>query len=207
MAPMVALGLALSLACSGGDAPATPPESTATPPIQEAGAAADAVGGDGAAVFASDPDLVALVSATALGLPARFVEVPRTDREPILTLGLVTAAARITYSSATTNEILSLDVLRLEPQVDTDNFFDAFADSLADEQSFLGVRMVGVLRDIGERARHVRFTVQGDEGEAVAVLRNGMIALATYRHPAGLREVVDMGALLARMDTSLRGDG
>ncbi len=156
-------------------------------------------------LFVNAPALEALVSRLALGLPPRFVPVGRLDREPILALGLVTSAARVTYSSATTNEILSVDVLLLGPSVDADRFFGAFADALGDDPAFVGVRNVGVVFGIGDMTRHIMFTVEGDDGEAVAILRDDLVALATYRRPSGLRAAVEMGALLARLDESLRG--
>jgi hypothetical protein len=175
------------------------------PPVVEAPGSLSATEALREPPFVSDPALEALVSRPVLGLPRRFVAVGRLDREPILSLGLVASAARITYSSATTNEILSVDVLRLAPTVDPERFFGAFADTLGDDAAFIGVRNVGVILGIGDRARHITFTVQGDDGEAVAILRGDLVALATYRRPSGLRAAVEMGVLLERLDASLSG--
>jgi hypothetical protein len=201
----------LLAACSGssGDQPSGAPASSelsALPdPSSESLPPQDAPAAQIEAAFVSDRALEALISSSALDLPARFLPVARADREPILTLGLVSAAARVTYSSATTNEILSVDILRLDSGVDPDRFFTAFADSIADESEFTGVRTVGVLRGIGDLARRITFSVEGDDGDAIAILRNDLVALATYRRPSGLRDAIEMGSLLSRLDESLSG--
>ena len=200
-------GAVLVAACGGSDDPASDPQPASS-------AATESTNGDASitpesvgvgASFRSDRVLKALISAEPLEIPARFIEVDRTDREAILSLGLVGAAARVTYNSATTNEILSLDLLRLDPNVDGQLFFAAFADSLGDVRDFQSVRKVGVVRGIGEEARHITFTIEGDEGDAVALLRDGIVALAVYRRPAGLIRLIDMGDLLARLDTTSAG--
>ncbi len=200
-------GAVLVAACGGPDDPASDPQpaasATTTPTDGGAPSAPESVGL--VVSFSSDRVLKALISAEPLEIPARFIEVDRSDREAILSLGLVGAAARVTYNSATTNEILSLDLLRLDADVDGELFFAAFADSLGDVRDFQSVRQVGVVRGIGEEARHITFTIEGDEGDAVALLRDGIVALAVYRRPAGLIRRIDMGDLLARLDTTIAG--
>ena len=198
---------ALVLACGGSDGPASEPELGAVAPMTANGGAAAAAPHSvaAAASFSSDPLLKVLIAAEPLEIPSRFIEVKRTDREAILSLGLVGAAARVTYNSATTNEILALDLLRLDAEVDGDLFFAAFADSLGDVRDFQSVRQVGVVRGIGEEARHITFTIEGDEGDAVALLRDGIVALAVYRRPAGLIRLIDMGDLLANLDSTIAG--
>jgi hypothetical protein len=156
--------------------------------------------------FLNDPDLERYVTAEALGLPARFEPVSRDDREPILSLGLVDSAARITFSSVSTRELLSFDLLRLEEGVDADTFFTAFADSLRDNNSFQGINAIGVPRGVGERARRYVFSVNGDEAESAALLRDGVVALITHRRPPGLRQALDLGELMESLDRALQGD-
>ena len=136
--------------------------------------------------FVNDAALETLLSRDALAIPARFVDVDRTDFEPILTLGSVDAAARATYSSPTTNEVLLLDLLHLAAGVDAATFFAAFADALVNNTEFRGARTIGVPRGVGDRARHYVFTVQGDHGEAAAVIRGDRVALIKYRRPVEL---------------------
>lgn len=201
------IAAALVVACGDSDDPASEPELDAGAPVAANGGDAAAAPDSVAAIasFSSDPLLKALIAAEPLELPPRFIEVERTDREAILSLGLVGAAARVTYNSATTNEILSLDVLRLDADVDGELFFAAFADSLGDVRDFQSVRQVGVVRGIGEEARHITFTIEGDEGDAVALLRDGIVALAVYRRPAGLIQLIGMGDLLAKLDSTIAG--
>ncbi len=193
------IGLLLA-ACSGGASPTPEAQLPSEPAL--APSEADAVVSAELRFF-NDPALGALASAEALAIPPRFRLAERTDREPILTLGLVESAARLTYSSGATNELLAIDILRREPGVDAAAFFDAFAGSLRDLRDLRGVRGVGVVRGVGEAAQHITFTVEGDDGDAVALLRDGLIALAWYRRPAGLRQVVEMGELLQQLDRSL----
>ncbi len=202
---MLALPIALLIAvvltaCSGDDVPTleAPPSAESALTQSES----DIVGG-AELIFFNDPALGALASPEALAIPPRFRLAERTDREPILTLGLVESAARLTYSSGATNELLAIDILRLEPGVDAAAFFSEFADSLRDFRDLRRVRGVGVVRGVGEAAQHITFTVEGDDGDAVALLRDGMIALAWYRRPAGLLQVVEMGELLQQLDRSL----
>ena len=197
----IVLLIALLLAaCSGGASPTPEAQLPSEPAL--APSESDAVVSAELRFF-NDPALGALASAEALAIPPRFRLAERTDREPILTLGLVESAARLTYSSGATNELLAIDILRLEPGVDAAAFFDAFAGSLRDLRDLRGVRGVGVVRGVGEAAQHITFTVDGDDGDAVALLRDGLIALAWYRRPAGLRQVVEMGELLQQLDRSL----
>ena len=201
-------GAALVAACGGSDDAASDPEPAAVGAAVATDDGDDAAAPDSVAAlasFSSDPVLKALIAAEPLEIPARFIEVDRADREAILSLGLVGAAARVTYNSATTNEILLLDLLRLDADVDGELFFAAFADSLGDVRDFQSVRQLGVVRGIGEEARHITFTIEGDEGDAVALLRDGIVALAVYRRPAGLIRLLDMGDLLARLDTTIAG--
>ena len=153
------------------------------------------------APFVNAPMLAIFISRNALAIPARFVDVDRTDFEPILTLGSVDAAARSTYSSPTTNEVLLLDLLHLAAGVDAAAFFAAFADALVDNTDFRGARKIGVPRGVGDRARHYVFTVQGDHGEVAAIIRNDLVALIKYRRPAGVRSPIDVAALLRQIDT------
>ena len=144
--------------------------------------------------------------ATAWSCRDRFLEVARDDREPILSLGLVTGAARATYRAAITNEVLSVDVLMLEPDVDPGPFFTAFVDTLADNPNFRGVRSIGVVRGLGDSARRYAFTVEGDDAEAAALLRGDIIALVTYRRPPDFRQPLDLDALLADLDAAIEFD-
>ncbi len=155
--------------------------------------------------FRNDPTLEAFTTREALALPGRFALVDRDDREPILSLGMAESASRVTYSSASTNEVLSFDVLRLEPGVDSDEFFTAFADALTDVPDLFGSRSVGVPRGIGDAARHYAFAVGGDDAEAAVILRGDILALITYRRPLDLRQAVDVGALLRELDALLQG--
>ena len=153
-----------------------------------------------AAVFRNDPALELLLTPTALGLPGRFRLVPRDDREPVLSLGFVQAAARVTYGAPTTSESLSVDLLRLAPGIDGEEFFTGFADALADNESFRGTSQVGVRRGVGERARHYAFRIEGDAADAATILRGDLVLLITYRRPPDLRETVVISEMLARMD-------
>ena len=156
------------------------------------------------AFFVDDPVLANLVSAEVLALPNRFQRTSRTDREPILSLGLVQTAARITYTTTTTNEILAFDLLRLEPDVDAQAFFDAFVNVVGDDPRFRSVTTIGVLRGLGERARHYAFRLEDADGEIAAILRSGVVVLVSYRRPPLLRQPVDPQALLTRIDTALQ---
>ena len=154
--------------------------------------------------FVDDPALVPFLLTDHPALPARFRAVPRTDREPILSLGLVSGAARATYSSVTTDEILSIDVLAVEADVDPEPFFAAFADALGDNPNFRGLRTIGVVRGIGDNARRYAFTIEGDEAAAAAIRRSRIIALVTYRRPPDLRDPVDLGTLLQAIDAAIQ---
>jgi len=192
----------LAAACGGADSDAdtqsTEISALAPPPIVSAP--------EPVPPFVSDPELAQFVTAEALDLPARFVPVARDDREPILSLGLVERAARVTYSSASTREILSFDLLQLEEGVSADTFFSAFADALRDNTEFQGVNTIGVPRGIGERARRYVFSVNGDDAESAVILRDGLIALITHRRPLGLRQALDLGELMERLDRVLQDD-
>ena len=186
----------LAAACVGSSDNQAAPPPPAGVPTQESTTAP--------ALFVDDPVLANLVSAEVLALPDRFQRAPRTDREPILSLGLVETAARITYATTTSNEILSFDLLRLEPDVDALAFFDAFADGVGDDPRFRSVSTIGVLRGLGERARHYAFRLEDADGEVAAILRSGVVVLVTYRRPPLLRQPVDIQALLTRIDTALQ---
>jgi hypothetical protein len=90
--------------------------------------------------------------------------------------------------------------------VSADTFFSAFADALRDNTSFQGINSIGVPRGIGERARRYEFSVGDDDAESAAILRGGIVALITHRRPLGLRQVIDLGALMEQMDIVLQDD-
>ena len=194
LAVIVVMVAALLAACGGSSdgRSAAPPPPAGEPVTAEP------------ATFVDDPVLAALVTPDRLALPDRFQRMPRTDREPILSLGLVETAARITYATTTSNEFLSFDLLRLETDVDAQAFFDAFAVGVGGDPRFRGVHTIGVLRGLGERARHYTFRLEDADGEVAAILRNAVVVLVTYRRPPLLRQPVDVQALLARIDTALQ---
>lgn len=154
--------------------------------------------------FQNDPALEARLSPDALGLPARFSRIVRDDREPILTLGLVEATARLTFAVTTTHEIVSVDLLRLERQVDSEEFFNAFAETVADTPDYRGIDLIGVPRGVGDRARHLSFTVDDDDGDAVILLRDDLLAFLTYRRPPNLRQPLDVADLMRAIDAALQ---
>jgi hypothetical protein len=200
---LIAVPLAVvAAACGGSDADADAQSAE----VSDLLAPAIVVDPEPVPPFVSDPDLAQLVTAEALDLPARFVAVERDDREPILSLGLVDSAARVTYSSASTREILSFDLLRLGEGVSAETFFSAFADALLDNTNFQGISTIGVPRGIGERARRYAFSVGGDDAESAAILRDGVVALITHRRPLGLRQPLDLGALMEQLDRVLQGE-
>ena len=209
-APLAALLLLLFFvaACSNDDPPpgaAAPPATTgATPPPELALDPAPAVVLP--APFHNDPQLAAFAAQDRLGLPTRFRLVDRDDREPILSLGLVDAAARLTYSATLSAEILSLDLLRLQLGVDPDDFFTDFADTVADDRDFIGLSALGIPRGAGDAARHYAFNIQNDEGQAFILLRDGLLVFLTYRHPPNLRDPLDVAALMGDLDARLRED-
>ena len=156
--------------------------------------------------FSNDPGLQQLITDESLMIPDRFEIVSRADREPILSLGLIESAARLTMFSVVTREIITLDLLRLEQDIDDEEFFTAFADSMTDNSIFRDIRMVGVRRGIGEYARHYVFTIEDDEAESAVFLRHNIIALIGYRAPIGLRYPIAIGDLMRRLDGSIKTD-
>lgn len=193
--------LVLTLAACGGrdDERPSSPE-----PISAGRATSAATVGGEPPPFVNDADLERHLQPDVLALPLRFQLVERSDREPILVLGQVSGAARVTYRGAATNEVLSVDLLRLQDGVDAVAFFDAFADGLVENTNFRGARAIGVPHGIGERARHYTLSVEGDDAETAALLRNGVIALVTYRRPADFRQPLEVSALLRLVDTALQ---
>ena len=215
--PVVVLIILLPVlvACSGDapdPAPAAQPDSATTaeaPPSDDAPGTETAPAPEAPAVllpapFENDPALEARLDPGALGIPGRFVRVARDDREPILSLGLVGGAARLTYAAAASHEVLSLDLLRLEPGVDAESFFLAFAAAVADSPDYRGLDMVGVPRGVGDAARHYAFTIADDEADAVVLLRDDLLAFVTYRRPPNLRSPVDVAALMRAVDAALQ---
>ena len=154
--------------------------------------------------FQNDPALEARLDPDALGIPGRFVRIYLDDREPILSLGLVGAAARLTYAVSASYEVLSLDLLRLEPGVDPEAFFLAFAATVADTPGYRGLDTVGVPRSVGDSARHFAFTIDDDEADAAVLLRDDLLAFVTYRRPPNLRSPIDVAALLRALDAALQ---
>ena len=213
--PLLPLLLA---ACSGDDAPSPNPDPGA--PSAQAGASdtetdpapagtAPALSRPAGAVilpvrFENDPTLEALIDPDALDLPGRFFFIPRDDREPILTLGLVQSAARVTYAVTASNEILSFDLLRLNPEIDPEEFFLAFAETIADTPDYRGLDTIGVPRGVGDRARHFAFTLDGDDGDAIVLLRGDILAFVTYRRPPNLRQPLDIAVLSRALDEVLQ---
>ena len=154
--------------------------------------------------FQNDLALEARLDPDALGIPGRFVRIYLDDREPILSLGLVGAAARLTYAVSASYEVLSLDLLRLEPGVDPEAFFLAFAATVADTPGYRGLDTVGVPRSVGDSARHFAFTIDEDEADAAVLLRDDLLAFVTYRRPPNLRSPIDVAALLRALDAALQ---
>ena len=157
-----------------------------------------------ASPFQNDPSLEARLDPDALGIPGRFVRIYLDDREPILSLGLVRAAARLTYAVSASYEVLSLDLLRLEPGVDPEAFFLAFAATVADTPGYRGLDTVGVPRSVGDSARHFAFTIDEDEADAAVLVRDDLLAFVTYRRPPNLRSPIDVAALLRALDAALQ---
>lgn len=174
------------------DTDADPAPAAATPPVLPA------------SPFQNDPALEARLDPDALGIPGRFVRIYLDDREPILSLGLVRAAARLTYAVSTSYEVLSLDLLRLEPGVDPEAFFLAFAATVADTPGYRGLDTVGVPRSVGDSARHFAFTIDEDEADAAVLVRDDLLAFVTYRRPPNLRSPIDVAALLRALDAALQ---
>ncbi len=209
--------LPLLAACSGdtvdpAPAPAAQPDAPAAaeePPGDDDSASEPGLAPEAPAVllptpFENDPALEARLDPDALGVPGRFVRVARDDREPILSLGLVGGAARLTYAAAASHEVLSLDLLRLEPGVDAESFFLAFAATVADSPDYRGLDVVGVPRGVGDGARHFAFTIGDDEADAVVLLRDDLLAFVTYRRPPNLRSPIDVAALMRALDAALQ---
>lgn len=205
VALLVAVAM-LAAACFGGDEAPAAGDSESNAAVEQQGPAVLVPLFDDPSTlsFANDPALEAFTTREALSLPGRFALVERDDREPILSLGMAESAARVTYNSASTNEVLSFDILRLEPGVDSDEFFTAFADALTDVPDLFGSRSIGVPRGIGEAARHYVFVVGDDDAEAAVILRGDVLALITYRRPPDLRRAVDVGLLLRELDQLLQ---
>ncbi len=215
--PVVALLILLPLlaACTGDEPDPPPAAQPDTAASAEASASDDAPTPETApateapavllpAQFENDRALEARLDPGALGIPGRFVRVARDDREPILSLGLVGGAARLTYAAAASHEVLSLDLLRLEPGVDAESFFLAFAAAVADSPGYRGLDLVGVPRGVGDGARHFAFTIDDDEADAVVLLRDDLLAFVTYRRPPNLRSPVDVAALMRAVDAALQ---
>ena len=154
--------------------------------------------------FQNDLALESRLDPDALGIPGRFVRIYLDDREPILSLGLVGAAARLTYAVSASYEVLSLDLLRLHPGVDPEAFFLAFAATVADTPGYRGLDTVGVPRSVGDSARHFAFTIDEDEADAVVLLRDDLLAFVTYRRPPNLRSPIDIAALMRAVDAALQ---
>ena len=100
--------------------------------------------------------------------------------------------------------MLSLDLLRLEPGVDPEAFFLAFAATVADTPGYRGLDTVGVPRSVGDSARHFAFTIDDDEADAAVLLRDDLLAFVTYRRPPNLRSPIDVAALLRALDAALQ---
>ena len=198
--PLLILPALLLVACSGGDS--TPDAATAESTLDPA-----AIGSAGAVLpirFQNDPALEARIDPDALDLPGRFLRVQRDDREPILTLGLVDSAARLTFAVTATAEILSFDLLRLEPAVDPETFFLSFSETVSDTTDYRGIDTIGVPRGVGDRVSHITFSVDGDDGDAVVLLRDDILAFLTYRRPPNLRQPIDIAALMRAVDSALQ---
>ena len=202
-----ALVIALLAGCSGGDDPA--------PGLDAAGAAAqagddvtslDPAAPQGSPDFANDPALESYLLRDAVEVPGRFSEVERDDRQPILSLGRVAAAARSNYASGTTGEQLSVDVLRIEPDVEPGVFFAAFSEALVGDPNFRDLRRIGVVRGVGDSARRFAFTLEGDDAEAALLLRGDVVVLLLYRRPAAFRQPLDVSALLVTVDLLIQFD-
>ena len=214
--PVVALLTLVPLlaACTGDDPGPAPAAQPANPAAAEAPPSDDALAPETAAPeapavllpapFENDAALEARLDPGALGIPGRFARVARDDREPILSLGLVGGAARLTYAAAASHEVLSLDLLRLDPGVDAESFFLAFAAAVADSPDYRGLDLVGVPRGVGDGARHFAFTIDDDEADAVVLLRDDLLAFVTYRRPPNLRSPVDVAALMRAVDAALQ---
>ena len=206
--PLLLIPALLLAACSGDDPPADDQPAEPAPTQSDAPAGAPTPADSPRVILPvplqNDPALEARINPNDLQIPGRFVRINRDDREPILTLGLVDTAARITYAVAASAEILSFDLLRLDPTIDPEEFFLAFAQTVADIPAFRGVDTIGVPRGIGDRARHIAFNVDGDDGDAVILLRDDILAFLTYRRPPNLRQPIDIGALMRALDTALQ---
>ena len=204
--PAVGIAVALTVvfagACAGGDAPGSstpPPGSADSLPID-----VDRV--PQPLDFVNDPALEAYLLRDTPELPERFVEVQRGDRQPILSLGRVQAAARASYVSGITREYLAVDVLRIQSDIEPMGFFAAFVAALVQDPNFHDVRRIGVVRGVGDSARHFALTLEGDDAEVMALLRGEIIALLFYRRPAAFRQPLDLSSLLVMVDLLIQFD-
>ena len=155
--------------------------------------------------FENDPALEARFSTPARSVsPAASSASPATTASPSSRWASSAAAARLTYAASASNEVLSLDLLRLEPGVDAESFFLAFAATIADSPDYRGLDIVGVPRGVGDGARHYAFTIDDDEADAVVLLRDDLLAFVTYRRPPNLRSPIDIAALMRAIDAALQ---
>lgn len=156
--------------------------------------------------FVNDPALEAYLLRDTPEVPERFVEVQRDDRQPILSLGRVQAAARASYVSGVTREHLTVDVLQIQSDIEPMGFFTAFVEALVQGSNFHDSRRIGVVRGVGDSARHFAFTLEGDDAEVAALLRGEIVALLFYRRPAAFRQPLDLSSLLVMIDLLIQFD-
>jgi hypothetical protein len=196
------LVMVLVTSCGGGDGEAVDSLSVGASDV----AALDIDATNDTPDFVNDRSLERYLLRDASEVPARFVEIDRDDRQPILSLGRVVEAARANYVSGTTREQLSVDVLRIEPDVDLIAFFAAFTEALVGDPNFRDLRRIGVVRGVGESARRFAFTIEGDDADAGALLRGDVVVLLLYRRPAELRQALDISNLLLTVDLMIQLD-
>ena len=156
--------------------------------------------------FVNDPVLEAYLLRDTPEVPERFVEVQRDGRQPILSLGRVQAAARASYVSSVTREHLSVDVLRIQSDIEPMGFFTAFVEALVQDPNFHDSRRIGVVRGVGDSARHFAFTLEGDDAEVAALLRGEIVTVLFYRRPAAFRQPLDLSSLLVMIDLLIQFD-
>ena len=63
-----------------------------------------------------------------------------------------------------------------------------------------------MVRGVGDSARHFAFTLEGDDAEVTALLREEIIALLFYRRPAAFRQPLDLSSLLVMVDLLIQFD-
>ena len=189
-------------ACSDDDAlgSSAPPPDSAAPLILDVDRVPEPVD------FVNDPVLEAYLLRDTPEVPERFVEVERGDRQPILSLGRVQAAARASYVSGITHEHLAVDVLRIQFDIEPMGFFTAFVEALVQDPNFHDLRRIGVVRGVGDSARHFAFTLEGDDAEVTALLRGEIVVLLFYRRPAAFRQPLDLSSLLVTVDLLIQFD-